>query len=69
VLPGLAFSPLGARCGRGGGYYDTFLARYKATLGHLPYLVAVAFNEQVVDDVPTTDMDIPADKVLWEKGE
>ena len=67
VMPGLAFSPSGHRCGRGGGYYDTYLARYKQTIGKLPNLVAVAFNEQVVDDVPTTETDIPVHVVLWEK--
>ena len=67
VMPGLAFSPCGHRCGRGRGYYDTYLSKYKQKIGDLPPLVAMAFNEQMVDDVPTDEHDIPVNLVLWEK--
>jgi 5-formyltetrahydrofolate cyclo-ligase len=29
IIPGLAFSKSGARCGRGKGYYDTYLQKCK----------------------------------------
>ena len=60
VTPGLAFDRAGNRLGRGGGYYDRFLA--------LPGMRAVtcglAFAEQMVDDVPTGPHDLPMDMIV-----
>ena len=67
VMPGLAFSTEGDRLGRGKGYYDTYLSKYVTALGQLPPLVALAYNEQVVERVPTDAHDVPVDMVLWEK--
>ena len=55
VVPGLAFSPRGARLGYGQGHYDHFLARHPNLIA-----VALAFECQVVDNVPTepTDRDM-----------
>ena len=49
VVPGLAFTADGRRLGRGRGYYDRFLPR----LAPECLRIAVAFSEQLVDDVPT----------------
>lgn len=51
IVPGLAFDIKGHRLGYGGGYYDKFLSTYTATP------VAVAFEKQIVDDVPYDDHD------------
>jgi 5-formyltetrahydrofolate cyclo-ligase len=64
VVPGLAFTVLGHRLGRGKGYYDTFLARYRATLGALPLTVGLAFSQQVVPSVPTDENDVCLDVLL-----
>lgn len=62
VVPGLAFSPAGARLGYGGGYYDQLLGHWPGR----PFLVAPAFALQVVPSVPTGPHDVPVDLVLSE---
>ena len=47
IVPGVAFDRKLRRLGRGGGYYDRFLRRYK----HIPH-VAVAYDFQIVKEVP-----------------
>jgi len=64
LVPGLAFTQTGARCGRGRGYYDTYLAMAKERLNNPPITVALAFKEQVVDNVPTDQHDFRIDHVL-----
>ena len=39
LVPGLAFTKTGARCGRGRGYYDTYLARARDIMGRSPATV------------------------------
>lgn len=48
VVPGLGFDRLGARLGRGGGFYDRFLARP----GLAALRVGVAFDDQIVEAIP-----------------
>ena len=60
LMPGLAFDPQGHRIGYGGGFYDKFLA---AEPDHPT--VAMCYDFQLVEDIPTEDYDIPVDCVLW----
>lgn len=60
VVPGLAFDRTGARLGRGAGYYDRYLPLLRADARR----VAVAFDEQIVDAVPTTPEDQPVDFIV-----
>lgn len=60
VMPGLAFDSNCNRLGRGKGYYDKFLAKSKYTVPR----IAIAFNEQLVDSIPTEPHDIPIDGVI-----
>jgi 5-formyltetrahydrofolate cyclo-ligase len=62
VVPGLGFSRDGKRLGRGGGYYDATL---KAALER-SRRVGLAFNDQVVDDIPVTQDDVLMDLVVAE---
>jgi len=48
LVPGLAFDARGNRLGRGGGFYDRFLARLPARVKR----IGVAFREQAVGDIP-----------------
>jgi len=63
IVPGLAFTSEGARLGRGGGYYDTWLR--KARDVQRPFLaVALAFSQQVVEDIPMEDHDCKVDLII-----
>lgn len=60
LMPGLAFDKEGHRIGYGGGFYDKFLA---AEPDH-PTL-ALCYEFQMVEELPTEEFDIPVDIVLW----
>lgn len=60
IVPGLAFDRSGHRLGHGGGYYDRFLKKAPPTI----FTVGLAFDFQVVDELPKYATDIPIDKIL-----
>ncbi len=72
VVPALAFSRNGGRLGRGAGFYDRFLLRARdRTCGGqnaLPLAVGLAFEEQVLDELPMFDHDQPIDILVSDKG-
>eukprot|EP00898_Chlorokybus_atmophyticus_P007267 jgi/Chlat1/7541/Chrsp62S07048 len=68
LMPGLAFDMRGHRLGRGGGYYDAFVAQLKSRAASQgwspPSLVALAYKVQIVDEVPVGPLDKPVDAIL-----
>ncbi|PSC73762.1 mitochondrial carrier [Micractinium conductrix] len=68
VMPGLAFDRQGRRLGRGGGYYDKFIAaaraRAEARGEAPPLLVALAFRAQMVGEVPVEPHDARVDAIV-----
>lgn len=64
LVPGVALGKDGYRVGYGGGYYDRFLAKLDSSVPK----IALGFDLQVVDQVPTEHFDIPVDLILTEKG-
>lgn len=58
IVPGLAFDVKGYRLGFGGGYYDRFLKTYKGNTA------ALAFQLQVVSEIPTEIHDMPVHKII-----
>lgn len=58
IVPGLAFSRDGYRLGFGGGYYDRFLSNYNGST------VALAFECQLIDELPTELHDIPVHQIV-----
>jgi 5-formyltetrahydrofolate cyclo-ligase len=64
VVPGVAFTPAGARLGQGGGWYDRFLAGVRADCT----TIGVGFDPQVVDALPTEVHDISLDYIVTESG-
>jgi len=72
VLPGLAFDLSGRRLGRGGGYYDRFIAaarrRAEARGWPPPLLAALAFRSQVLREVPVAAHDERVDLLVTADG-
>jgi len=64
VIPGLAFTSDGERLGRGGGYYD----RYLASLPPATFKIGVCFGVQIVEMLPTEPHDQRVDVVATEEG-
>jgi 5-formyltetrahydrofolate cyclo-ligase len=63
-VPGLAFTRKGLRLGRGGGYYD----RYLAALPPTTLKIGVCFALQLVDAMPTEPHDQRMNAVVTEEG-
>jgi 5-formyltetrahydrofolate cyclo-ligase len=63
IVPGVAFDRRGGRMGHGKGYYDKLLQHARADTP----LVALAFECQLFDEIPTADHDIFMDAVVTEK--
>ena len=60
IVPGVAFTPRGARCGRGKGFYDKYLSRR----GFRAYTIGVCYPCQVVNELPTEEHDKRLDCVI-----
>jgi 5-formyltetrahydrofolate cyclo-ligase len=61
IVPGLAFDERGNRLGYGAGFYDRLLASFTKTT------VALAFEVQMVSEVPAAKHDIAIKKIMTEK--
>ncbi|SOC36228.1 5-formyltetrahydrofolate cyclo-ligase [Ureibacillus acetophenoni] len=61
VVPGVVYDMTGYRIGFGGGYYDRYLVNYNGTL------ITLAFDLQVIKNVPSESHDIPVDLIITEK--
>lgn len=59
IVPGVAFDKQLQRLGRGGGYYDRFLRKYKDITK-----IGVCYSFQVTDQLPTDKHDISMDKLI-----
>ena len=63
VIPGIAFDEKGGRIGTGEGYYDRFIPRLSATTRK----VALAYEDQVVSQIPMESHDKHVDIIITEK--
>ena len=67
LMPLVAFDTQGRRLGMGGGYYDrTFAFTHNQVVK--PYLVGVAFDSQLVEELPSDPWDINMHSVITENG-
>ncbi len=58
LVPCLAFTADGRRLGRGGGYYDRFLAQHEGPK------IGLAFDEQLAEDLPAETHDVSLDAIV-----
>ncbi len=65
VVPGVAFDRNGNRLGYGGGYYDRFFTKLKKDVP----LIALAFDCQIVEHIPTGRFDKKIDCLITEDEE
>ena len=63
IVPGLAFDRKCNRLGRGGGFYDRFLANPSLRAK----TVGIAFDHQIISEVPVHSNDKPVDRVVTDK--
>jgi 5-formyltetrahydrofolate cyclo-ligase len=61
VVPGAVFDERGNRVGYGAGFYDKLLPQYRGTTA------ALAFELQIVPQVPVDAHDVPMKKIVTEK--
>jgi 5-formyltetrahydrofolate cyclo-ligase len=61
IMPGAAFDERGNRVGYGAGFYDRLLPAFRKMT------IALAFEAQIVPDVPADSHDVPVDAIVTEK--
>ena len=59
ITPGLGFTQRGERIGFGAGYYDRWFAK-----NSFNYSIALAFDEQIVAELPVDEFDQTVDEVI-----
>jgi len=64
IVPGLGFSTNGYRIGRGMGFYDRFLAQPE----FIGLSCGLAFDEQIVPEIPVLDHDMPLSMLVTDRG-
>lgn len=62
IVPGIAFDQTGNRLGRGGGFYDSYLAKFDGPK------IGICKSLQLVDELPIEEHDIKVDFVITEKN-
>ena len=64
IVPGLGFTENGYRIGRGMGFYDRFLAQPE----FIGVSCGLAFEEQLMPDLPVLDHDVPLSMLATDKS-
>jgi 5-formyltetrahydrofolate cyclo-ligase len=70
IIPGTGFDLTGSRIGYGGGYYDRLLSYESKQLARVEkhiMTVALAFEEQIGDEIPAEPHDIKVDMIVTDK--
>lgn len=67
LVPGLAFDSGGRRLGRGGGFYDRFLAQPEFARASAAMSCGVCFDFQIIETVPALAHDVPVRAVASDR--
>lgn len=67
VVPGVAFDRNGGRMGYGAGFYDRYFKKITGNNIERITKLALAYDFQVVNEVPMGEFDMPVDCILTEK--
>ena len=63
IMPGAVFDVNYGRIGYGGGFYDKFLGNLEKDI----FKIALCYDFQIVDEVPTENHDIKPNKIISDK--
>lgn len=63
LTPGLGFNRSGYRLGYGAGFYDVWFNE-----NPVRHKIGIAYDCQVIDDIPVEEFDIPVDRIITEKN-
>ncbi|MDP2278803.1 MAG: 5-formyltetrahydrofolate cyclo-ligase, partial [Nitrospirota bacterium] len=63
IIPGSAFDVSGSRLGYGAGFYDRLLAEIK---NKIP-IIAPAYEEQIMKNIPSEPHDVRVDKIVTDR--
>ncbi|MEA1928692.1 MAG: 5-formyltetrahydrofolate cyclo-ligase, partial [Candidatus Auribacterota bacterium] len=63
IVPGAAFDMGGKRIGMGKAYYDNFLRTVRPDTRK----IALAFEKQIIDSIPSESHDVKMDLIITEK--
>lgn len=67
IVPGVAFDEQCNRLGYGKGFYDKLLSRVRGQGSSVRCLIALAYEEQIVESIPSESYDIRMDKIITDK--
>lgn len=68
VVPGVAFDKKGGRMGYGAGYYDRYFKKISNEKRNHVKKVALAYDFQIIDDVPMDKQDVKIDYIITDKN-
>lgn len=64
IVPGVAFTKIGHRLGKGKGFYDRYIPKLKKICDNL-IIVGICYPEQILKTVPINSLDFKMDKVFY----
>jgi len=67
VVPGVAFDRNGGRIGYGAGFYDRYFKRISKDRIKRITKLALAYDLQVLDNIPMNEQDVPVNYIITEK--